>query len=328
MMTTWARAGLGLCLALLLASALLVGCHGMRASPAPELSAVVQTRGLRVGPLTRSYLLYSPAQIAPGAPLVVVLHASRQTAADMRVSTGYGFDELADRHGFVVVYPQGFKKNFNDCRAGARYPARAKRIDDVGFVFGLVDQLHADLGIDRTRVFVAGYSNGGQLAYRLALEQPGRVTAIATFAANLPTVDNSDCRPTGKPIAAMMVAGTRDRFNPFFGGKASVFGFGSRGTVRSARASADYFVQLAGLHEPATTQLRPADEADPTWVEQLQWREDGKPEVLLDIVHGGGHLVPRPGARARRILGKVSSAIDGPKEAWRFFARQPSLPPP
>src|SRR4051794_39175556 len=114
MVTTAARCRLVLWVAL----TLLVGCHGMRSTPpTPELSATVQTRDIRIGSLARSYLLYVPAKLAPGAPLVVVLHASRQTAANMRVSTGYGFDQQADAHGFVVVYPQGYKKNFNDCRA-------------------------------------------------------------------------------------------------------------------------------------------------------------------------------------------------------------------
>jgi polyhydroxybutyrate depolymerase len=48
---------------------------------------------------------------------------------------------------------------------------------------------------------------------------------------------------------------------------------------------------------------------------------------VLMAVHGGGHVVPQPVYRPRRLLGGVTSAIDGPAEAWSFFRRQPSRPP-
>lgn len=295
------------------------GCHLLRA-PTPRPPVVgVHTHVLRIGGLTRSYLFYEPAQHAPNAPLVMLLHGSRQTPEDLRRATGYAFERLADQHGFIAVYPQGYKRRWNDCRAGGRYAARRLDVDDVGFLAAIVKQLRVDAGVDSTRVFLAGYSGGGQLAFRVALEHPERVAGVAAFSANLPTDDNLACKPVGSAVPVMLINGTRDRINPYAGGKVTVFGFASRGTVRSSPDSAAYFAARAGPATPARTKL---GESAQSWVEQWRWVSPGAPEVLLLAVHGGGHVVPGPRAAFPRILGPVCDVLDGPREVWRFFARQ------
>ena len=271
--------------------------------------------------MERPYLFYEPTKRAPSAPLVILLHGSRQTPEDLRRATGYAFERLADQHGFIAVYPQGYKRRWNDCRAGGRYAARRLQLDDVGFLAAIVEQLQSADGVDPTRVFLAGYSAGGQLAFRVALEHPELVAAIAAFSANLPTDDNLACKPVGTSVPVMLINGTRDRINPYEGGRVSVFGFASRGTVRSAPASAGYFAALAGLATPERRQLA---ESGQSRVEQWRWFERGTPEVVLLAVHGGGHVVPGPLAVFPRILGTVSDVLDGPREVWQFFARQPT----
>ena len=44
----------------------------------------------------------------------------------------YRFDELAERHGFIAVCPEGYQQHWNDCRGGANYAANLENIDDVG----------------------------------------------------------------------------------------------------------------------------------------------------------------------------------------------------
>lgn len=273
--------------------------------------------------MERAYLLYVPQRSVPKPPLLVLLHGSRQTAQDLRVATGYAFDRLADQHGFIVVYPEGHGRRWNDCRAKGRFAARKLNLDDVGFLLALVDRLAETAGIDATRVFFAGYSNGGQLAFRMALERPERVAGIAAFAANLPSDENWLCHRGRRPVSALLINGTGDRINPFEGGRVSVFGFASRGTVRSAFASAEYFARLGSL---SASEHSETDADSDAWLERFHWHAAGAPEVELIAVHGGGHVIPGPHAAFPRILGKVSTAIDGPAEVWRFFARQPATP--
>jgi polyhydroxybutyrate depolymerase len=312
---------------LALGSAWLLACHYLRApsGAAPRLRAGVHGAALREHGLDRKYLLYVPPRLAARPPLLVLLHGSRQTGEELRRVTGYAFDRLADEHGFITAYPDGFGRRWNDCRAKGRYKARRKNIDDVGFLLDLIERLEDQAGIDPARVFLAGYSSGAQLAFRVALEQPARVTGIAAFAANLPSDDNWFCQASGKPVPVMLINGTEDPINPFAGGKVRVFGFRSRGRVRSALASARYFAALAGLERAEHRRLI---ERSGTQVEEWRWRAQSTPEIVLLGVRGGGHVVPGPHSAFPGVLGEVSRAVDGPREAWGFFARQRPLHAP
>lgn len=291
------------------------------APPEPALSSRPELRTVRVGTQERRYLLYAPARRTATPALLVVFHGSMGSPAAIRLDTGYGFDRLADRDGFIVAYPQGHEGNWNDCRKAARYPARRLGVDDIGFFEALVSRHRVEHGIDPARVFVAGYSNGGHFVFRLALERPDRIAGGAVFAANLPTDDNNDCSARGAPPPMLLVNGTDDPINPYEGGTVTLFGFGNRGTVRSARASAAWFARAAEAAGPATARIPPGAKGDPTWVERSAWRT-GESEVVLLSVHGGGHVIPQALYRPRRLLGGVTTAIDGPSEAWDFFRRR------
>ena len=61
-----------------------------------------------------------------------------------------------------------------------------ENIDDVSFIGALIDRFKAGYAIDAKRVYAFGYSNGGHMAFRLAMEAPDEVAAIAAVAASLP----------------------------------------------------------------------------------------------------------------------------------------------
>ena len=85
-----------------------------------------------------SYLTYVPANLPPQSALVIVLHGSGMDGARIRLCTGYEFDRLADQHGFVVLYPDGYRRNWNDCRKNATFPAKRENIDDMSFMRELI----------------------------------------------------------------------------------------------------------------------------------------------------------------------------------------------
>ena len=132
----------------------------------------------------------------------------------MRAWTGYEFDRMADQQGFVL-YPDGYKHNRNDCRKIATFPAKAANIvDDMGFIRALIDQVTAAHAINPKRVYAFGYSNGGHMACRLAIEDPSELAAIAALGASLPTQDSSSRSQLGETSRAMLVDGTDDPINP------------------------------------------------------------------------------------------------------------------
>lgn len=288
----------------------------------PTLSASVQHDHIQVGALDRQYSYYVPKQLPANPPLVFVLHGSLQTSEDIRTYTGYEFERLADAKGFVVVYPQGFENNWNDCRKAADYAARTQNVDDKGFIAALIQRFAEQQHIDPARAFLTGYSSGGHLGFRLALEQPELLAGVAAVSASLPTNDNLACQSSGKPASVLVVNGTDDPINPFNGGKVTLFGLGNRGTVRSSADTVAYFAGLNGYPAQATAQEPSAN------VRFQQWQAAGKHEVALYALAGGGHLVSQPNYRAPRLLGHNTDGFNAPEAIWAYFARQPSAVTP
>jgi len=292
----------------------------LSAACAGQVRAGDESGTLSAGGYERSYLAYVPATLAPGAPLLLVLHGTGMTGAQMRAATGGEFDRLADARGFAVVYPTGYKNTWDDCRKTDPSAAKQLHVDDIGFFRALVARLHDAHAIDPGRVVIMGYSNGAQMAMRTALEAPDIVAAIAAVSANLPVADNSVCHPSGKPVAVLLMDGTADPINPFTGGEVKLGKNGSRGIVRSTDETARYWAQLGGyVGDPETDALTHRDPGDPTSVTVWDWHEAGKKPVIAFVVNGGGHVVPNPHFTGAPALGPVTRDIDAPQAVWGFF---------
>jgi polyhydroxybutyrate depolymerase len=295
------------------------------AAEVPQLSGTLTRGTMTVEGLTRTYRTYVPRGLAKGAPLVVVMHGAGENGTRIRIETGYGFDRMADEHGFAVVYPNAYEGYWDECAIAGDVTAKGLNIDDVGFLTGMVDKLVGEIGVDPGRVFAAGSSLGGFMAFRLALEASSRFRAVAAVSANVPSPENFKCKPAGQGTSSIMIMnGTEDPLVPFDGGSVSLFGlFYKLGKVRSSRESAQYFADinhLAGTPEKNETQV-----ADGVRVERVLWRNKSNAEVELVAIHGGGHGIPQPYRRRPRLLGPSPKEPNGPAVIWAFFDRQRSL---
>lgn len=290
----------------------------------PRLEGELRSSSLAVNGRKRTFAFYVPPRVRPNPQLLLVLHGSMMDGERMRVATGYAFDEIADREGFLVAYPDGYQGHWNDCRAVGDYEAKRLAIDDVAFLKTLTDWFRAEYNVAANEVFAVGVSNGGQMSYRLALEAPEFVRAIAAIAASLPTTENQTCVPSGRPVATMIVNGTDDPLNPHAGGRVALFGiFIRRGNVLSTLATATYWANLAGHRAPPAVQDMPDnDPEDGATATRHRWSGDTKPSVALLVVHGGGHTIPHPEVSSRRILGRTCHDFSGAKEIWKFFAAE------
>ncbi len=308
---------------LVLASALLAWrwyLHADAMEP-PRLAGEMEAGSLEHDGLVRTWRAYIPALREGPVPLVLVLHGSRGDGQRMLEGTRYGFNILAEQYGFIPVYPDGFEQHWNDCRAGADYTANARNIDDVGFLQALVREMGARHGIDPSRVYATGMSNGGQMAYRMGLEAPALVAGIAAIAANLPAEENMDCEPSGEPVATLIINGTEDPVNPYGGGVVEISGNTSRGQVLSAMETVHYWAGIAGYAGEGTRRVWPERAAeDGTSVESTEWSAGGRPPVTLITVVGGGHTIPHTEYRLPRILGRTSHEFDAATVIWDFFS--------
>lgn len=288
----------------------------------PPLSGTLSKATIEVAGVPRSYRIYVPKGLPKGAPLVLVMHGSGEGPQQIRIGTGYGFERLADQHGFAVAYPKSFGFDWNDCSSIGNTEVDGVRGDDAGFLAALVDKLAVEIGVDPARVFATGVSAGGSMALRLALEHPARYRAVAAVVANVPAAQNFQCQPAARTPSVMIMNGTLDPLVPHAGGEVSLFGlFYKGGQVLSSSASAQYFAdrnQLTGAPQISQTQA-----AEGIRVEQARWRsDDGRTEVELVTLHGAGHGLPQPWARRPRLLGPSPMEPNGPAMIWAFFERQ------
>ncbi len=110
--------------------------------------------------LERTFLVHVPATLDPAAPApVVFVHHGFTMSGEIMVGLT-GFAEIADREGFVAVFPDGegaypWNAGENTCAGG---PVDHET-DDIGFVEAMLDVVASEACVDRDAVFVTGFSS-------------------------------------------------------------------------------------------------------------------------------------------------------------------------
>lgn len=255
----------------------------------------------------RSFHFSEPASSSFGASLVFVLHGSGGDGKSMARRAGK-LEEKASSEKFIAVYPDGYKRFWNECRKSANSDANIENIDEIAFFEAMIRYFKERYHINERNVFAVGTSGGGHMAYKLGLLAPRRFRAITALIANLPDEENMDCAGMNIPLPVMIVNGTDDAVNPYNGGQVRAGNF-NPGTVRSTEASFRYWANLAGYKGvPKKVVLPDTDPSDGRIIERYTFQQGNKPEVVLLKVIGGKHDYPND--------------IDVHVEAWEFFKRQ------
>lgn len=282
----------------------------------------------------RTYRLVVPKGHDPkvAVPLVLALHGGSGTAEAFDRSTNGQFVREADKRGWLVAFPQGIERQWNDGRKVDTLKGRRRaKIDDVGFLRAVIDRVHASHRIDRTRVYATGISNGGFMSIRLGLELSDRIAAIAPVTAQLQVV-HADKKPA-HPVGLMIINGTKDPLVPYDGGHVTVFGR-KRGAILSTDATVARWRGFNGCATAAKpTPLPDKAPKDGTRTTVTRYTGCAKgAEVVLVRVEGGGHTWP--GGRqylGTRLVGIASRDFDAVPLMFDFFARHrraPTTPKP
>ncbi|MGB8707971.1 MAG: PHB depolymerase family esterase [Dehalococcoidia bacterium] len=276
------------------------------------------------GGLQRTYNVHvgSSYDKARPTPLLIILHGGGGTGQGMPKLTN--FDTIADRENFIIVYPDGFEKHWNDGRGLSQYSAQTQNVDDVGFISALIDHLSDELNIDAKRVYVTGISNGGMMSHRLGCELSQKIAAIAPVASNIPVNMASVWAPS-RPVPVLIINGTDDPLERWEGGEIRL-GRNTFGIVLSVSDTVKFWVEKDQCSPSLTiTQLPDKDPSDGTTVRKEVYGgcENGA-EVVLYAVEGGGHTWPG-GLQylPESIIGRTSRDFDASEVIWQFFKEQP-----
>lgn len=289
-------------------------------------------RTLSVDGRERSYLLYVP-QAPPAASAVPLTQANRPADAAWPVVLAFhgsgvdgasmvsfcGLNEKADRAGFAVVYPNGTGRredaltwNAGNC---CGYAAN-KKVDDVAFVRAMLNDLAGAIPVDAARVYATGMSAGGMMSYRLAVEMPERLAAIAPVCGPIGVADSPR-----QPMPVMHFHGTDDEYAPYAGG------YGARSTSMTDFHSVEHTISVwvkANECPPVpTVSSEPDHVGDGTSITRKVYApgKDGT-EVVLYAIEGAGHTWPGRQPRLT-VLGKSTGNLNANDVMWEFFLRHP-----
>lgn len=265
--------------------------------------------------LERSYVLHVPAGLTDPAPVVIVLHGRGGTGVGLGAYTG--FDDLADREGFITLYPSAIDGEWNYPKGILGYDVIH---DDTAFLTALVDHIAAEYPVDRSRVYVAGFSNGGFMVQRIACENNTQFAAYASVAASgfggmLDVCDSSGQSPM------LLMHGTLDN-NILWEGVSVTRGTSTVYVTYPVPQTLAYWAEFnACAPESETTAVPQSGQSPGTRVRILTVDCPADASVVLYIIDGGGHNWPgREPSFSRAIAGNVNMDINAAVVIWQFFA--------
>jgi polyhydroxybutyrate depolymerase len=241
-------------------------------------SAQSQTLSLRVAGANRTTTLYVPSGSLTKPALVFVLHGLGGDGPGMRSSTQ--MDKVADREKFLVAYPNAVGGTWD----------YASTKNDHAILKAIIDTAAARYQVDRARVYVSGFSQGGGMAVYAGFTDPGVYAAVA------PVSSVGSGAPTpARPIPIHLTFGTKDLYTP------ATFMASVAGWVSFDSCNANPVIQRpypATNVNSAVTRLTYGNCAQGT-------------AIVVDSVKDGGHEWPNNTAT------KVSTS----EEVWAFFKR-------
>lgn len=266
--------------------------------------------------LTRTFRVHVPPGVDGSTPVPIVLmfHGGGGSGQQLENASSQ-MDQVADREGFITVYPDGTGSIRTWNGGGCCGSAAASNVDDVGFVDALLDHLGTTTCHDRRRVYASGMSNGAILSHRLGCELADRIAAIAPVSG---TDMTASCTPS-RPVPTMQIHGTEDGHVPWDGGVGcgpSMASFTSvpttidRWRTRNACSSGPtaYFAQGDGQCDAYGACAGAAD-------------------VVLCAIDGGGHSwpggAPNVGVVDCPADGAQSTTFDASEAIWSFFDAHP-----
>lgn len=295
----------------------------------------LQLKSLNVADMTRSYYLHlpslsthkpNPTNPTP-RPILLILHGGGKADGD-DVAARTGYNHIADREGFIAVYPNGIDAQWNDGRGKSfRRNQGNQDIDDVAFLSQLINHIITAHNGDPSRVYVTGLSNGGMMTLRLGCEISHQLAAIAPIIANFPKTLLPQCQPS-HPLPVLIMNGTDDPLIPWQGGSV---GFLKRkmGHVASTEATLEFWRQHNQCPPtPTITQLPDNNSKDASTVSKIHYHQPGSQcDVVLYKIKGGGHNFPGSPTRDRPLLlGHKNNDINGPEVVWDFLKQHRRYP--
>jgi polyhydroxybutyrate depolymerase len=269
----------------------------------------------------RTAVLHQPAStVGHPAPAMIALHGINDTGPDFEQWAG--FDAVADRNGFVTVYPNAIDGKWSYGRpiAGPMPKIANKTVDDVGFLRLVIDRLIDKKIANPSRIYVSGASRGGLMTYTLACALSDRIAAVAPMIAEMTDHQIKDCHPS-RSMPIMLIAGTNDSVLKYDGW---IYPAGRQVSVAE---TLEYWRVLDGCTDQEGGAFLPhLNPNDRTRIAVIRWTgcRKGTAVVLYKVI-GGGHQIPSLASATNPMDEKEFEVhnrdIESAEEIWSFVKR-------
>lgn len=304
-------------LLLLLPLVLLSGCEG--ATDPVRYEDFLKSEGegefgiwVHSGLYNRLYSVHTPPEIDDGQlhPLLIVLHGGGGTGAG--IERALRAHEVTDSAGFITAYPNGLEGTWTigcqDCTF-----AEALEANDVTFIETLTRHLAQHLPVDTSRVYLAGYSQGGSLAYLYACTSARPPAGIVVAASLIYRGVWEDCRPAA-PFPVAVVHGTDDLL-------AYYLGYGDEEPLVSVPETVEMWREEMGCDAEPVRREYPDTAGDYTTITSFLFTGcTSGGSVLHYRVNEGGHTWPGNTGPWGPIAGRHSRNLDTTREVLEFFS--------
>ena len=276
---------------------------------------------------TRTYLLHVPPNYDGNTPvpLVIVLHGGGGNAENIEEVTS--FSDLADRDGFLVVYPDGTGKldyrlltwNGGFCCSYAL----ENNVDDVGFIRALIHHLQQNYSINASRIYATGISNGGIMSYRLGAELSDILAAIAPVAGSIggQASEQESLWRIPEPRSSLSVIifhGTHDTRIPYDGGRPTENDTKGAYSYLSVNESVSFWVTYNACETPPERNISISD----TIITDTYTGGKNNSSVVLYTIINGTHSWPG-GSKGWNGGDEPTMQLSATEIIWEFFNDHP-----
>ena len=254
----------------------------------------------------RNYMVFIPDTYTDSQnyPMVIYLHSYGWTAQQGMDYTQ--LNQVANSYNFMVVYPSA-RRNWNS-GMGDNSGVGTPNHNDVGFIDVLIDMLSMSYSIDLDRIYAAGYSNGGFMAYKLACQLSHRIAAVASVGGVISTSTLADCNPL-RPIPILQIHGTEDSWVPIEG----------KTGWNSVDQTLKFWTNINDCDKADSTIIQDTDSTDGCTVEKISYTNctDNSIVIYYKVINGG-HTWPGAGPTGYSA-GNTNQDLNASVEIWNFF---------
>ena len=256
----------------------------------------------------REYYFSFPKNTLKPFPLIINFHGFPSHAIEQQEFSQ--MDNYAHLNGIGVIYPEGIKKSWNI----------GKNImndeNDIGFVNALIDSVTSKYNIDSDRIYVCGFSNGGEFSYELMCGLSNKIAAFGSVGGNFIINEKRSCN-INREIPLIHIHGTKDRLAKYNGYK---------GYFLSTIDSVNFWAKHNQLDKMVVENIEDIHKKDRTNVEKYTFYKDNSDTKVIHLkVVNGGHLwlgSPTSDLLYQKLLfGRNNHEINSSKELVDFFLK-------